>query len=170
MTRIDRAAAAAADDDDGCVSRLTAAILAAAVAVYNVHVFWTMSLYKDGTSLTCDASDDNYFMMHVFEYLKLISYCVVPFIIVIVLNLCIIVRLRLASPAQYADSVSVASSTNTTASNRSRRYFFAKRSTTSAKRYVPQNVADESTCADLLTQQQAQPTSSSRREVMSRPA
>jgi len=69
-----------------------------------------MSLYKDGSSLTCDATDDNYFMMHVFEYLKLISYCVIPFIIVIVLNTCIIVRLRRTAPLQRADSVSVASS------------------------------------------------------------
>jgi len=94
-------------------------------------------------------------MMHIFEYLKLISYCVVPFVIVIVLNLCIIFRLRQSAPTlrQCEESLSLSSSTVTTprrsVSNRSRRYFFAKTSTTSA-RSVPQNVVDESVSADLL--------------------
>ena len=75
-------------------ARLTAAILAVVVAVYNVHVFWTMSLHRFGSTLTCDASEDNFFMTHVFEYLKLISYCVVPFVIVIALNIAILVRIN----------------------------------------------------------------------------
>ena len=98
--------------------------------------------------------------MHVFEYLKLISYCVVPFVIVLVLNVCIIVRLRQASPLQCADSVSLASSSNTTPShpviNRSRRHFFAKTSMRS-ERPVSQSVVDE-TRDRLVTP--------SRREVM----
>jgi len=150
-----------ADDD---VFRLTAAILAAAVVVYNVHVFWTISLYHDDTSPTCDASDDNYFMMHVFEYLKLISYCVVPFVIVLILNVCIIVRLRQASPLQSCEAVSVTSSTNTTPRHsvvrRSRRYFFADRLTTT-ERLVPPNAVDN--------EDPDSPNSPSRREVMSKP-
>jgi len=150
------------NDADDNVFRLTAAILAVAVVVYNVHVFWTISLYHDDTSPTCDASDDNYFMMHVFEYLKLISYCVVPFVIVLVLNVCIIVRLRQASPLQSCEAVSVTSSTNTTPRHsvvrRSRRYFFADRLTTT-ERLVPPNAVDN--------EDQDSPNSPSRREVMS---
>jgi len=156
------------DDDDDDVFRLTAAVLAAAVAVYNIHVFWTMSLHRDGTSLTCDAYDDNYFMIHVFEYLKLVSYCLVPFVIVIILNLCIIVRLRQASPGQCLDAVSVSSSTVSTPRrsvlNRSRRYFFAKKSTTS-EQFVQQNAVDEGNAAERASLQD-KPRSPSRREVM----
>lgn len=145
--------------------RVTAALLAVVVAAYNAHVFWTMSLYHDGTSLKCDASDDNYFMMHVFEYLKLISYCVIPFVVVIVLNVCIIVRLRQASPVQCMDTASIASSTNTTpnrrASNRSRRYFFPK--TSMPERHTSQNVFDETISVELLTPKDRP----SRREMMS---
>ena len=75
-------------------ARLTAAVLAVVVAIYNVHVFWTMSLHQYGSALTCDAAEDNFFMMHVFEYVKLISYCVVPFVIVIALNVGILVRIH----------------------------------------------------------------------------
>ena len=75
-------------------ARLTAAVLAVVVAVYNGHVFWTISLHQYGSALTCDADEDNFFMMHVFEYLKLISYCVVPFVIVVTLNVCILVRIN----------------------------------------------------------------------------
>jgi len=75
-------------------ARLTAAILAVIVAVYNVHVFWTMSLYEYRSAPTCDAAEDNFFMIHIFEYLKLISYCAVPFVIVITLNVAILVRIN----------------------------------------------------------------------------
>jgi len=75
-------------------ARLTAAVLAVVVAVYNVHVFWTISLHRVGSFPTCDADDDNFFMEHVFEYLKLISYCVVPFVVVVALNVGIVVRIH----------------------------------------------------------------------------
>jgi len=75
-------------------ARLTALVLAVIVAVYNFHVFWTISLHRYGSSLMCDASEDNFFMMHVFEYLKLVSYCVVPFIIVVALNVGILVKIN----------------------------------------------------------------------------
>jgi len=75
-------------------ARLTAAVLSVFVAIYNVHVFWTMSLHQYGSAPTCDAAEDNYFMTHIFEYLKLISYCVVPFVIVIALNVGILVRIN----------------------------------------------------------------------------
>ena len=127
-----------------------------------------MSLHRDGASLTCDASDDNYFMIHVFEYLKLVSYCLVPFVIVIVLNLCIIVRLRQASPMQCMDAVSVSSSTTSTPRRsvfkRSRRYFFGEKSATS-ERFVQQNDVDEGNTAER-TSLQDRPRSPGRREVM----
>ena len=75
-------------------ARLTAAVLAVVVAVYNVHVFWTMGLHHLGSSPMCYADEDNFFMTHVFEYLKLISYCVVPFVVVISLNVGILVRIN----------------------------------------------------------------------------
>ena len=75
-------------------ARLTAAVLAVVVVVYNVHIFWTIGLHRLGSSPTCVADEDNFFMTHVFEYLKLISYCVVPFFIVIGLNVGILVRIN----------------------------------------------------------------------------
>jgi len=75
-------------------ARLTAAVLAVVVAVYNIHVFWTMSLHRFGSAPTCDADEDNFFMTHIFEYLKLISYCVVPFVVVVALNVGILVRIN----------------------------------------------------------------------------
>ena len=75
-------------------ARLTAAVLAVVVAVYNVHVFWTMKLYQYESNPTCDADENNFFMTHIFEYLKLISYCVVPFVLVVALNVGILVRIN----------------------------------------------------------------------------
>ena len=53
-----------------------------------------MSLYQYRSAPTCDAAEDNFFMIHIFEYLKLVSYCVVPFVIVITLNVAILVRIN----------------------------------------------------------------------------
>jgi len=128
-------------------------MLAVVVALYNCHVFWTMSLYRDGAHLRCDAADDDYFMMHIFEYLKLVSYCVVPFVLVIVLNFCIIVRLRQASPSQCSESFCVATTSVTPSpARRSCRYFFAS-SSTQPERSVPQNVEDERTMADVSAEE-----------------
>ena len=75
-------------------ARLTAALLAIVVGIYNIHVFWTMGLHRFGSAPTCDADQDNFFMTHIFEYLKLVSYCVVPFVIVIALNVGILLRIN----------------------------------------------------------------------------
>ena len=140
-------------------------MLAVIVAVYNGHVFWTISLYRSDEGWKCDAADDNYFMMHVFEYLKLVSYCVVPSVVVVVLNVSIVVRLRQSSPLQYSESVSVASLTPRRTS--SRRYFFARRS---LERSSARNVDHETAAAsDVLVSNdnaRSPARTASRHEVM----
>jgi hypothetical protein len=67
-------------------ARMVTGWLTAVVAVYNAHVFWTFSLHLSDDTLHCDYRDDNFFMNHVFETLKLFSYCVIPFAIVLTLH------------------------------------------------------------------------------------
>ena len=61
---------------------------------YNGHILWTIALRPDGeASYKCSSEDNNYFMSTVFPVMKLLSYCVVPFFIVLLLNAAIIIRI-----------------------------------------------------------------------------
>ena len=80
-------------------ARAFVAALFSLTVVTNLHVFWTMHLHERriGNSsefrYVCRPSDDNVFMTNAFEYLKIVSYSVLPFIIVLTLNICIIYRM-----------------------------------------------------------------------------
>ncbi len=77
-------------------AKITTAILTLIIIAYNIHVFWTLGLVrhsKTGRVLACGPSVDDYFMMKVFPILKLVSYSILPFCIVLVLNVLITFRL-----------------------------------------------------------------------------
>jgi len=85
-------------------ARVCAVLLTVVVGLYNGHVFWTFSLSRpaddDDERVTEEPpkclSMDTFFMQHVFEYLKLVSYCAVPFAIVLALNVGIIYKINRA--------------------------------------------------------------------------
>ena len=79
-------------------ARVITACLLLAVILYNVHIFWTIGIQQDGNKHKfCKPDPDNPFMQQPFEYLKLATYCFVPFITVFVLNLCIIFKITRGS-------------------------------------------------------------------------
>ena len=78
------------------------------IMLYNLHVFWTIGLrsYRGGRT-ACGPSMDDYFMVEVFPVMKLVSYSILPFIIVLFLNLAITFRLwsnRMAISRATSDS------------------------------------------------------------------
>ena len=79
------------------------------IMMYNLHVFWTLGLrsYRGGRVTACGPSMDDYFMLEIFPVMKLVSYSILPFIIVLFLNLAITVRLwsnRMAISRAASDS------------------------------------------------------------------
>lgn len=76
-------------------ARIAVVCLVFVVALCNLHVFWSFRLSVDESGRsTCDSADDDWFMNEVFEYLKLVTYSVIPFIIVLIFNICLIVRIN----------------------------------------------------------------------------
>lgn len=76
-------------------ARVAAACLALIVALCNIHVFWSFRLSIDESGrMTCDSADDDWFMNEIFEYLKLVTYSGIPFVLVLTLNVCLIVRIK----------------------------------------------------------------------------
>lgn len=76
-------------------ARIAAVCLVVVVAVCNLHVFWSFRLSIDESGRpTCDSADDDWFMNEIFEYLKLVTYSVIPFILVLTFNVCLIVRIN----------------------------------------------------------------------------
>ena len=82
-------------------ARLAVGILTAVVVAYNLHVFWTFHLIpRSDTNLSplrCGPHQDNRFMTESYHYLNFISYSVVPFAVVLALNICIIVKIGKSS-------------------------------------------------------------------------
>ncbi len=80
---------------NGKRAKVTTACLVIVMIIYNLHVFWTLGLrsYNGGKITACGPSHEDYFMTEIFPYLKLVSYSILPFTIVLILNLCIIWRL-----------------------------------------------------------------------------
>ena len=77
-------------------ARLAVLGLVVVVAAASVHLFWTTGLYRvAGRPLPyCGPSPDARFMRHQFEYIKLTSYSLAPFAIILGLNVAIVLRLR----------------------------------------------------------------------------
>ena len=82
-------------------ARLAVLALFIIVAVSSVHMFWTTGLYHpSGRKLPmCGPSPDAHFLRHEFEYIKLTSYSLAPFVIILILNIAIVVRLHCGKAA-----------------------------------------------------------------------
>ena len=84
-------------------ARVAVLALVLIAAAASGHLFWTTGLYQSGGGkwLYCGPAPDSYFMRlsHQFEYIKLASYSLVPFAIILGLNVAIVVRLRCSRPA-----------------------------------------------------------------------
>ena len=64
------------------------------IAAGNSHVFWNLHLqFYDNGRHACAGSPDDYFMSNVFPWLKLATYSCVPFSLVLILNMCILVKI-----------------------------------------------------------------------------
>lgn len=76
-------------------ARLLTVALMVVIGIYNAHVFWTMSLYGQTVNRpSCKADPKDLFMKAPFEYLKLATYSIFPFVIILTLNILIIARLK----------------------------------------------------------------------------
>ena len=72
--------------------------------VYNGHLLWTINLQAHpGELYTCSYSQNNYFMVTVYPVMKLLSYCIVPFFTVFILNASIIARISQTKPMLSAN-------------------------------------------------------------------
>lgn len=86
-------------------ARIATAVLLVVTFALNCHIFWTISLYQiegpKGTwsRMFCGPDYTSAFMFGPFEKMKLISYSIIPFIIILCLNVAIIIRLRYSTPA-----------------------------------------------------------------------
>ena len=61
---------------------------------YNSHIFWTMHLrHSKKGRVHCAPHPDDKFMMDYYPWLKLTTYSCLPFVIVLVLNVCIIIKI-----------------------------------------------------------------------------
>jgi len=71
------------------------------VVAASIHLFWTTGLYRSESRVLpyCGPAGDAHFMRHHFEYIKLASYSLVPFAIILSLNIAIVVRLRCGKAA-----------------------------------------------------------------------
>ena len=92
-------------------ARLAVLVLVIIAVVASIHLFWTTGLYHSirvryFTGLYhsrgrpyCGPAPDARFMRHQFEYIKLASYSLAPFAIILTLNIAIVVRLRCGKAA-----------------------------------------------------------------------
>ncbi len=79
----------------GTRARIIVVSLLVVMAIANSHVFWTLGLqsYDNDTVTICGPAPGDDLMTDLYPYLKLVSYSILPFIIVLILNLCIIWKL-----------------------------------------------------------------------------
>lgn len=77
-------------------ARLATVALVMISVAYNCHVFWTFELSTDPRMRRayCGPIKAYSFMAKPFEYLKLTTYSLVPFLVIVVLNFAIITRLQ----------------------------------------------------------------------------
>ena len=78
-------------------ARLVCAVSFVLILVYNLHVLFTVNLHDLGYKLHCGAMRDDYFMTAIFPTMKLVSYSILPFTLVLLFNGAIILRLWLSS-------------------------------------------------------------------------
>ena len=82
-------------------ARLVVLTLIIVIVLASVHLLWLTGLHHaSGRVLPfCGPSPDDHFMRHQFEYIKLASYSLAPFAIILCLNVAIVVRLRCGKAA-----------------------------------------------------------------------
>ena len=82
-------------------ARLAVLALVGVVVAASVHLFWTTGLHRSAGRARpyCGPAPDAHFMRHQFEYIKLASYSLAPFAIILGLNVAIVVRLRCGQAA-----------------------------------------------------------------------
>lgn len=96
--------------------KVISVILIVVLLIYNGHLLWTIDLYVQDGHRSCTSSSDNYFMMSIYPIMKLLSYCVLPFVVVLILNAAIIVRL--SNSRRFIGSNSVITNKSTSQHNR----------------------------------------------------
>ncbi len=76
-------------------ARMVVIVFLVTMAIGNSHVFWTLGLqsYDNNTVTICGPAPEDHLMTDVYPYVKLVTYSILPFVIVLVLNLCIIWKL-----------------------------------------------------------------------------
>ena len=82
-------------------ARVAVLVLIIIVIITSVHLFWTSGLYHNSRTklIFCGPPPTAYFMRREFYYIKLASYSLVPFAIILILNVAIVVRLRCGKAA-----------------------------------------------------------------------
>ncbi|ELU07541.1 hypothetical protein CAPTEDRAFT_188046 [Capitella teleta] len=90
-------------------AKMVTLLLLSAMAIYNAHVFWTIELRQrsigaNQTSSFCGAHKRSRFMREMFNYVNFISYSIIPFVCVLILNVCIIVKLIQSTPELIAQA------------------------------------------------------------------
>ncbi|ELU18805.1 hypothetical protein CAPTEDRAFT_210273 [Capitella teleta] len=93
-----------------CQARLAAVALIILASLTNLHVFWTFGIYELSNGKACTFDHNNVFMDQGFEYLKLMLYCFIPFVIVLTVNVLIIFKIHQKRPHQKASWMSSSSS------------------------------------------------------------
>jgi len=77
-------------------ARLVVLALVVVTVAASAHLFWTTGLHRSAGRRRpyCGPPPDAHFMRHQFEYIKLASYSLAPFAIILALNVAIVARLR----------------------------------------------------------------------------
>ena len=74
--------------------KLVSVLIFLILFIYNGHLLWTIDLSVNSNGhYICIADSNNYFMVTIYPIMKLLSYCILPFVIVLFLNAAIIMRL-----------------------------------------------------------------------------
>ena len=64
------------------------------ISMYNAHVFWTMHLLlKRNGHYSCSPLPTDRFMMDYYPWIKLTTYSCLPFVLVLILNVCICIKI-----------------------------------------------------------------------------
>ena len=74
-------------------ARVVTFLMTLALCLYKLHLFWTIDLLHLKGKTKCASIRSSYFMVSVYPLLKLASYTIVPFVIVLVLNTLITYKL-----------------------------------------------------------------------------
>ena len=85
-------------------ARITGLVLTLALTLYNLHLFWTMHLYEMTAGYKqCAPLVSNTFMNGPYNYIRLVSYTLVPFSIVLTMNAGIITCICRSSRQPISD-------------------------------------------------------------------